>query len=77
MGFFIEVQKLMDHQRKIVFENPNAKKITGKHVVYTPEFKIRAVKSYFEGLSPVHLFSEAGIDLSYFIPKYYLFYVKR
>jgi len=44
--------------------NENVNKCTSKYIIYRPEFKLAAVKKYFnEGHSPRMIFREAGFDL--------------
>lgn len=71
------MQELSDYQRRILSKNPNVKKITEKHVVYTSNFKIRAVESYISGKSPDAIFESSGIDPKFFISDYCQSCIKR
>jgi hypothetical protein len=45
--------------------NENVAKCSPKSITYTKEFKVLAVKKYFEeGLSPNMIFKEAGFDIN-------------
>ena len=43
--------------------NPYIEKITASNLQFTKEFKIKSIKQYQSGRSPVDIFTEAGIDL--------------
>ena len=81
MGFsFLGVQimnQLSDYQRRKLLENPNVESITDDRVYFTGDFKIWSVEHYLKGKHPNDLFSEAGIDLSFFEEKYAYFCLKR
>ena len=62
--------KLTSGQRVALLENPNVLKITDKHVVFKPEFKITAAKLSMEGYPPEQIFRDHGIDPCFFKPKY-------
>lgn len=48
-------------QLKELLANPNVSKCSDKSITYKKEFKIMAVKKYFEeGYSPITIFEEAG-----------------
>lgn len=71
------MQNLSLKQQKELLLNQNVQKLTDKHVVFKPKFKIKAVKQYFNGKSPSEIFSEAGIDLSWFADDYSKSCLKR
>lgn len=50
--------------------NPYIEKITESNIQFTKEFKIKCIKQYQSGQSPVDIFTEAGIDLSDFNENY-------
>lgn len=50
--------------------NPNVEKITGSNLRFTKDFKIKAIKLYKSGQSPIEIFSEAGIKLDDFESDY-------
>ena len=52
-------------QIKALLANPNVVKCSGKSVTYRKEFKVRAVKDYYEqGIGPNSIFLNAGFDLN-------------
>jgi len=57
-------------QQKELSQNPNIEKITENQIVYTSNFKIRAIEEYLKGKSPNAIFNENGIPSSWFITKY-------
>lgn len=69
--------ELSDSDRKRLIKNKHVLKVTGERVVYTPEFKIHAVKENLKGRSPSEIFREAGIELSHFDEDYPKDTVKR
>lgn len=58
--------ELSESERRRLLKNKYVLKITGDRIVYTPEFKIYAVKENLNGRSPADIFREAGIELSLF-----------
>lgn len=48
--------------RRLLENNPNVIHVSEKTIQYAPEFKIKAVKSYQEGMTPYEIFLEAGLD---------------
>ena len=50
--------------------NPHIEKITESNIQFTKEFKIKSIKKYQSGTSPIDIFTEAGIDLSDFNENY-------
>lgn len=71
------MQELSDYQRGILLKNPNIKKITEKHVIYRPKFKIQAVEKYIKGVHPDDIFQNSEIDPSFFITGYCQSCIKR
>jgi len=50
-------------QIKELLANPNVSRCSDKSITYSKEFKVLAVKKYYEeGYSPRMIFEEAGID---------------
>jgi transposase-like protein len=43
--------------------NPNLYHVTDKSITYSFAFKLKAVKAYTEGLTPMEIFMEAGFGL--------------
>jgi hypothetical protein len=60
------MQKLTEVQKRILLKNPNILKITNRHVVYTPAFKILALELSSKGEPPSQIFMRNGIDPSFF-----------
>ena len=62
-------------QRSKLLANRCVRDVTEKTVSFNPEFKIKAVQRYLEGVSPNQIFQDANIPLDYFkqdYPKYCL-----
>jgi|LauGreDrversion4_2_1035121.scaffolds.fasta_scaffold210316_1 transposase len=68
---------LTDDQRRILTKNSNVLKVTKFHLVYKPEFKIKAVELYIKGISPDNIFIDAGIDISFFKERYTYYQLKN
>jgi transposase len=52
-------------QLQALRNNPNVAKCSSKSITYSKDFKIKAVKAYYEtGQGPNTIFLEAGFDLS-------------
>lgn len=52
-------------QLKALLENPNVERCSPKSVTYSKDFKLLAIKQYYEeGLSPAAIFQRAGFDLA-------------
>ena len=52
-----------DNQIKELLKNKNVLRCSTKSITYSQEFKIRAVKQYFEeGMGPHQIFEEAGFS---------------
>lgn len=51
-------------QIKTLLDNPNVSKCSGKAIVYSKDFRIKAIKLYNEqGLGPQEIFRQAGFNL--------------
>jgi transposase-like protein len=58
---------LTQEQVKELLKNENVSRCSQKSITFSPDFKLRAVKQYYEGRhSPAMIFSEAGLDLDIF-----------
>lgn len=64
-------------QRSILLANRNVLNATEKSVTFDPEFKIKAVHQYRQGMSPDQIFEDAGIPIEYFKEDYCRFCLKR
>ena len=52
-------------QLQALRDNPNVAKCSNKSITYSKDFKIKAVKAYYDtGQSPNAIFLEAGFDLN-------------
>ena len=71
------MQNLSDYQRKVLLKNPNVEKISNQNIVYTSNFKIKAVQSYLDGCRPDEIFKVANIDPKYFVKQYCQSCLKR
>lgn len=69
--------KFNEFDRSKLLQNPNVLKVISTYVSYTPEFKIKALKSLKAGFLPKKIFEEAGIDLSLFNEEYPKFTLQR
>lgn len=58
-------------QKRILLENSNVLKITENHLVFTPEFKIKAIKLYSKGMTADEIFISHGFDPEFFEQQYF------
>lgn len=58
--------KLSDSERLNLESNPNVLKVSESNLAFTPKFKIKAVRSYLKGETPIQIFEKAGINLEPF-----------
>ena len=52
--------------QKALMDSGWVQKITKSHVVFTPEFKIKAVQLNLEGFNPTDIFSSLGLNPAFF-----------
>jgi transposase len=71
------MKKLTKQQRQDFEKNPNVLKTTDSHVVFRPEFKLKAVKLCDEGMSPKEVFASHGLDFDYLNEGYFRSNIKR
>ena len=64
-------------QRSKLLSNRNVQAATEKTVIFRPDFKIKAVHLYLEGVSPDQIFEDEGIPLDYFQDDYCRSCIKR
>jgi hypothetical protein len=64
------MERLSEADRKALLSNKFVEKITGSQVIFTANFKIKAVEMNLDGNSPNNIFLELGIDPAYFLPNY-------
>jgi len=62
--------KLTEKQQALLSVNPNVKKVSGKTVQYTPEFKKHFLKAVREGQGANSVFQSAGIPTEWFGKEY-------
>jgi transposase-like protein len=55
--------KFTDQQREILLQNTNILKVGDSQVTYSPKFKLKAIKEYNGGKSPIQIFTDAGINI--------------
>ena len=55
---------LTEEQRNILRKNPNIKDVTESTIKFTNEFKEKAIKLNNEGISPLQIFCDCGIDIN-------------
>ena len=58
-------------QKEELLKNPNVLKITDDHLVFSPEFKLKAIKLYAKGLSSDHILLASDFELDWFEPEYF------
>ena len=71
------MQNFTPKQKKVLLENPNVLKITENHLVFIPEFKIKAVEFYLKGMSADEIFLSHGFEANYFEKDYFRSNLKR
>jgi len=71
------VQNFTPKQKMVLLENPNVLKITENHLVFKPEFKVRAVEFYLKGMTADEIFISHGFEPSFFEDGYFRFNLKR
>ena len=64
-------------QRSKLLANRNVQDVTEKTVSFLPEFKIKSVQQYLEGISPDQIFENAGFPLEFFKEDYFRQCIKR
>lgn len=71
------MQNFTPHQKKVLLENPNVLKITENHLVFTSDFKIKAVEFNLKGMSADEIFIAHGFDPNFFEKDYFRYNIKR
>ena len=56
------MQSFTQSQKTKLLTNPNVLKITENHLVFAPEFKIKAVELYCVGMPVDEIFEAYGFD---------------
>lgn len=58
------MKKFTKEEKELLESNPNIKKVLPNQVLYSKEFKEKAIKEYDEGKTANQIFQEAGIDIT-------------
>lgn len=58
------MNKFTEKQIKKLEQNPNVIKCGSKLISYHKDFKLSAVKKYYEGVPPLEIFKQANFDIS-------------
>ena len=53
-----------EEQIRELLQNPNVERCSDKSISFRKEFKISAVKKYYEGLSPSEILRQAELDIN-------------
>lgn len=64
------MSKFSEKERKILETNSYVQKVTETQVLFTAQFKIKAVELNLEGISPQEIFIRMGIDTALFLPDF-------
>ena len=64
------MEKFTQEEKKILESNPNIQAVLTNQVLYTKEFREKAVLEYEGGKSANQIFQEAGIDTSIISKRY-------
>lgn len=71
------MQNFSPKQRSKLLANRNVRDVTEKTISFLPEFKIKSVHQYIDGLSPDQIFENAGLPLEFFKEDYCRNCIKR
>ena len=71
------MHEFSDYQKRNLLKNPNVEKLTEKSVIFTSDFKKKAVKKYITGKRADDIFIEAEIPIHYFQDRYCHSCIKR
>lgn len=64
-------------QRSRLLTNRNVQDVSEKTISFIPEFKIKSVQQYLDGISPDQIFESAGLPLDFFKEDYARQCIKR
>lgn len=64
------MEKFTQEEKEILETNPNIQVVLSNQVLYTKEFKEKAIAEYESGKSANQIFQEAGIDISVLSKQY-------
>lgn len=71
------MQSFTPKQRSKLLANRNVQDVTEKTISFLPDFKIKSVHQYLDGLSPDEIFENAGFPLELFKEDYFRQCIKR
>lgn len=71
------MQSFTPKQRSKLLANRNVQDVTEKTIMFLPEFKIKSIRQYLDGLSPDQIFENAGFPLEFFKEDYFRQCIKR
>lgn len=57
-------KRYTDQEKQELLKNPNILKVGNSNATYCPRFKVRAVKAYYEGKSPLQIFIDEKINVN-------------
>jgi len=64
------MEKFTKEEKELLEKNPNIQAVLSKQVLYTKEFKEKAIAEYICGKSANQIFKDAGIDISILSKQY-------
>lgn len=64
------MQKFPDKVKHALMKTGHVQKITSSQVVFTPEFKIKALEMNLAGRNPFDIFLSLGVDPAFFLPEF-------
>ena len=70
------MQNFTPKQKAVLLENPNVLKITENHLVFKPEFKVKAVEFHLKGMTADEILIAHGFDSSFFEKNYFRLILK-
>lgn len=71
------MQSFTPRQRSKLLANRNVQDVTEKTISFLPDFKIRSVRQYLDGVPPDQIFENAGFPLEFFKDDYFRQCIKR
>lgn len=71
------MSEITEEIRKKLLKNKYVSQVKAKQVEFTAAFKIKAVREYMAGKSPVDFFEESGFKSEWFPKDYFRFCLKR
>ena len=71
------MQSFTPQQRSKLLANRNVQDISEKTISFTPDFKIKSVHQFLDGISPDLIFENAGLPIEYFKEGYCRYCIKK